>query len=112
MRYIKEEDIASYFYLSDFVFLTHTKSHIGFSGPLSLAVEHERPVIASNIGAIGYFIKENKNGCLFQSDDWNDFIKVTNEFINQLNYWKSFDFRKIQLKNSWKIMASQMCTLY
>ena len=46
-KYIEEEDIPLYYSVADFVFLPHKKSTYAFSGPLSLSVQYQRPVICS-----------------------------------------------------------------
>lgn len=112
IRYIREEEIAEFFYISDFVFITHTKAHIAFSGPLSLSIEFNRPVIASEVGEIKHFVNKNENGVLFKVGDYNDLVEKTNSFLSDLSKWKNFNFEKIQLNNSWHMMAQKIENLY
>lgn len=112
IKYIEEEEIADYFYLSDFVFITHKNFHVAFSGPLILAVEYYRPVIASDVGEIGYFVRKNKNGILYECNNWSDMVLKTNEFISNIKLWDTFDFSHVQKRNSWQKMAENIKILY
>lgn len=111
-KYIEEEEVKYYFYASDFVLIPHKGDHIAFSGPLSLAVEYCRPVIASNIGEIGAFVNKNMVGFLFDHDNWDSFVHVVNNNINNIHAFKSQQFHCIQRNNSWRNMADQISLIY
>ena len=111
-KYLAEEEIEIYYYASDFVFITHLRHHIAFSGPLSLAVEHCRPVVGSDVGQIGEFVWRNQLGVLFKHDDWNDFVLKTNQLTKQLTTFPVSDFAQIQYKNSWEKMSNSIFNLY
>lgn len=111
-KYFDEEEIKNYYYASDFVLIPHKGEHLAFSGPLSLAVEYCRPVIASNVGEIGAFVLRNEIGMTFQSDNWDDFIETTNKFYYQLSDYKESFFLDVQRKNSWEEMGKQIEIIY
>lgn len=112
IEYVREEDIENYFYASDFVFITHKGFHLSFSGPLSLAVEYSRPVIASNIGEIGSFVRNNGNGELFECEKWSNLVEKTNSFVYNIDKWRKFDFDSLQKNNSWYEMAKKIEIAY
>ena len=112
LNYIEEERIGEYFTACDFVLIPHKGDHLAFSGPLSLAVEYSRPVVASNIGEIGSFVNKNGIGDLFMVDDWNDFIKVINSFIHKLDRYDESRFIAVQRENSWSQMAERITNIY
>jgi glycosyltransferase involved in cell wall biosynthesis len=111
-KYFDEDEIKYYYYASDFVLIPHKGEHLAFSGPLSLAVEYCRPVIASNVGEIGTFVRDNQIGATFKSDDWDDFIKITNDFYKQLSDYDESHFLDVQKKNSWDEMGRQINLIY
>ncbi len=111
-QYFDEEEIKLYYYAADFVLIPHTGDHLAFSGPLSLAVEYCRPVVASNVGEIGTFVSRNKIGMTFLPDDWNDFTKITNTFYKQISAYKEAHFLSVQKDNSWDEMGRQIDLIY
>lgn len=112
LNYIDEERIGEYFTASDFVLIPHKGDHLAFSGPLSLAVEYCRPVVASNIGEIGNFVERNSIGDLFMVDDWEDFIRITNGFLFKVSTFEVSQFCTIQKENSWPQMARRITGIY
>ncbi len=112
IRYFAEEEIMYYFYASDFVLVPHKGNHLAFSGPLSLAVEHCRPVIASDIGEIGSFVKNNDIGTLFLHDNWDDFADVTNRFKDSFDRYNTELFLEVQRANSWEDMSIRINNVY
>jgi glycosyltransferase involved in cell wall biosynthesis len=109
-KYFEEDEIKYYYYASDFVLIPHKGEHLAFSGPLSLAVEYCRPVIASDVGEIGTFVRDNKIGVTFRPDDWEDFIQTT--FYNRLSDYDESLFLNVQKKNSWDEMGKQINLIY
>lgn len=111
-KYFDEDEIKDYYYASDFVLIPHKGEHLAFSGPLSLAVEFCRPVVASNVGEIGRFVKDNNIGMTFSPDNWEDFIETTNRFYNQISNYDESHFLDVQRKNSWEEMGRQIELIY
>jgi len=105
IRYLEEDEIQYCFYASDFVLIPHKGNHLAFSGPLSIAVEHCRPVLASDIGEIGSFVKNNKIGALFKHDNWDNFVSVLNDSRFNFSEFDEKVFSNIQDQNSWENMA-------
>lgn len=112
--YIEEQHIKLYFSASDFVFLTHKKSFYSFSGPLSLSVEHRRPVISTDVGELGYFVKKFRLGITYEADNWKDLIAKSNHFISSnipINK-REFGFDEALSFNSWEVVASRITDIY
>lgn len=69
LEYIPERDVGNYFAAADVVVFAHKKGFAGQSGPLHLACTYLVPVIASDVGDVGRFVRENGIGELFPSAD-------------------------------------------
>jgi glycosyltransferase involved in cell wall biosynthesis len=111
-KYFDEDEIKYYYYAADFILIPHKGEHLAFSGPLSLAVEYCRPVVASDVGEIGSFVRKNKIGMTFKPDNWDDFIQTANEFYSQLSKYQESHFLNIQKRNSWEEMGKQIDLIY
>jgi len=109
IKYLSEEEITLYYIASDFIFITHKSYHVAFSGPLSLAVEYRRPVIATNSGEIGQFVKKYKIGVTYESDNWNNLVEVSNNYFENKN--NIFDFDLALYENSWENMTNKILTI-
>lgn len=112
LKYLDDEEIELFHIAADFIFIPHKKHHFAFSGPLSMAVQYETPVIATDIGEIGYFVKKYKIGNTFRSNDFNDLVKVTNGIVNEKGVDYQDNFRACQQENSWEMMASHISEIY
>ncbi|PWL30933.1 glycosyltransferase family 4 protein [uncultured Roseivirga sp.] len=110
-RYFTDSEMEEIFSFADFVVIPYKKYHIAFSGPLSLAVQYSRPVIASDIGEIGAFVKKYNIGHLFECEDWVSFVDETNIALENLNTF-SYSFERCQQENSWEAMSRQFIRIY
>lgn len=77
--YIAESDIQSYFCSAELVIIPHKAGFLSFSGPLGLSVEYGKPVVASNVGEIGFFVTNGKVGEVFEANNWDDFVNSVNK---------------------------------
>ena len=111
-KYFDEDEIKYYFYASDLVLIPHTGDHLAFSGPLSLAVEYCRPVVASNIGEIGAFVSRYSIGMTFSPDNWDDFVGITNKIYKELKSYPELHFLGVQERVSWEEMGKQIYSIY
>ena len=110
-RYVTDQEMEEVFAISDYLLIPYKAHHIAFSGPLSLAVQYSRPVIASDIGEIGLFVNKYNIGQLFKCEDWASFVKATSRAFKS-NQLKNFQFEQCHLENSWDYMAEQIIQLY
>jgi glycosyltransferase involved in cell wall biosynthesis len=113
IRYLPEEDVRLYYSASDLVIVPHKSYHIAFSGPLSLAVENHRPVLASDKGEIGNFVRKYGIGETFRSEDWDDFIRLMNGMYEKYRKGRfGYGFEKCIQENSWESMAQRISGIY
>jgi hypothetical protein len=89
--------------------ITHKSYHVAFSGPLSLAVEYQRPVIATNSGELGQFVKKYNIGNSYESDNWKSLIEVTNAFCHTNN--RTYNFKLALEENSWENMTNKILSI-
>lgn len=75
LRYIPEEDVATYFSAANVLILAHDRGFPGQSGPLHLACSFGVPVIVSDVGDIGRFVRETRVGEVFPPRDWKALSK-------------------------------------
>lgn len=109
IKYVSDEEITLYYLASDFIFITHKSYHVAFSGPLSLAVEYQRPVIATNSGELGQFVKKYNIGNSYESDNWKSLIEVTNAFCHTNN--RKYNFKLALEENSWENMTNKILSI-
>ncbi len=69
LDYIPEGEIGTFFTIADAIVLAHDKDFPGQSGPLHLACTYLVPVIASRVGEIERFVRENGVGEVFPAGD-------------------------------------------
>ena len=113
-KYIEEEDIPLYYSVADFVFLPHKKSTYAFSGPLSLSVQYQRPVICSDVGELGLFTQKYHIGRTFICEDWKDFLNQTNGLIPEIKsgLYSSKVFEQAMKDNSWEAISGRIMSIY
>ena len=102
--YINEEEISKYFYATDFIFIPHTKSHGGFSGPLALAAQYSLPVFASNHEQISKYVEEYNLGIIYENSNFG--IQLQYMLQNLELVKQQADFKRCQAQNSWSNLAS------
>ena len=76
LRYIPEEEVATYFSVANVLVLAHDTGFPGQSGPLHLACSFGVPVVVSDVGDIGRFVRENGVGEVFPPRDWKVLAKL------------------------------------
>jgi len=72
-RYIKDEEIASFYEGADLVILPYRE--IYQSGVLLLTMSYGRPVLCSDLSPFKEFVAQGENGFLFRSEDHEDLAK-------------------------------------
>lgn len=76
LQYIPENQMSVFFTAADVVVLAHDQGFPGQSGPLHLACSYLVPVIASDVGDIGRFVREHKIGEVFPPRNWQALAKL------------------------------------
>lgn len=113
-KFIEEDDIPYYYSAADFVFLPHKKSTYAFSGPLSLSVQYQRPVICSDIGELGLFTNKHQIGRTFKCENWPDFVEQTNALAEEIKEGKYNNdiFKQAMNDNSWETISGRIKSIY
>jgi glycosyltransferase involved in cell wall biosynthesis len=73
------------------------------------------PVIVSNVGALPYFIENNKNGFVFKDRDTNDLRDKLNIIIKNKKLAETMgrNGRKlVELKYNWQVIAKNVRKIY
>lgn len=115
LKYIKDEDVAKYFLASDVVLLPYRYGFKGTSGVLNYASAAGKPIIASNIGEIGYIVRENNLGILIEPESPKAIAQGVEKFLSQSVKWReqiklqAIQYAKI---NNWRKMASKVREIY
>jgi glycosyltransferase involved in cell wall biosynthesis len=114
-KHIPDEEIPYYFYAADAILLSYRKNFIGASGTLSLACSFNLPVIASDVGQLGEFVRNYKLGLTFSPDDPQSLREAILSFLNLTEEEKQEIKRKLaQFAStySWEQVAKEHLKLY
>lgn len=115
LEYIPEKLIEAYFRAADLVVTAHKGSHPGASGPMHLACSYLVPIVASDCGDTGEFVRENRIGELFPPGDWKALAEVLRRFrtIDQASY-EVYRERALEARaaTSWSAMVSTYLNSY
>jgi glycosyltransferase involved in cell wall biosynthesis len=66
-EFVQDEDIQSYFEVSDYILALYTK-HIGMSAIMVRAAAAQKPFLTHNFGLMGKIVSENQLGMLVEND--------------------------------------------
>ena len=114
-KFIPDGEMPYYFAAADAIILSYRKDFIGASGVLSHSSTFQLPVIASDIGQLGEFVKEYKLGLTFTPEDASSlreailsFLKLDEEARQTLKR----NLAEFATANSWGAVASKHLELY
>ncbi|WP_235109111.1 glycosyltransferase [Acaryochloris sp. 'Moss Beach'] len=65
-QFVSEEEVWSYFRMSDVILATYQK-HVGMSGILLLAAATQKPVLSTDFGLMGAMVKQHQLGLSIDS---------------------------------------------
>jgi glycosyltransferase involved in cell wall biosynthesis len=82
LEFISDEKFSLYLEVGDAVVLPYKMGFMGQSGPLTEGVNHNCFIISSDHGQIGYTVKNNNLGFIFDESDSKDLSKKIKDFIN------------------------------
>jgi len=110
-RFIKDNEIPILFNVSDFIILPY-RYFYSQSGVLATAVTYQLPVIVSDTGSMGDFVREHNIGKVFKSNS----LKLLREDIK---FFVESDLQKYKLneircrdKYSWQKIAKRTLEVY
>lgn len=114
LNYISEQKMALYYSASDLLILTYELESGSQSGPLSLAREFLLPALVSDVGEIGYYVRENKIGYVANPLKLNSFSDKIDEYFDQ--YHQNSDLKdnliKAKFNYSWLKAAEKYHKLF
>jgi len=106
-KYIPNEEIPYYFYASDIVILPYTT--VTGSGLVQLAYGFNKPVIATNIGALSEIVINKKTGFLVKP---KNSLEIANCITDYYQNYNDIDIKKdIEKENyrfSWDILINKI----
>ena len=115
LKYIPDEDIATYFSAVDAVVLPYRRTFKGTSGILQRAAAAGKPVIVSDVGEVGPIVRENNFGIVVDPESSESLAGGIKQFLAQPLKWREqVKFRAIQYAktNHWRKMASGVRRAY
>lgn len=110
IRTINHGEIHKFLEVADYVVLPYTKSY-GYSGALTLAITFDKPVIASNVGAIGEIVSKYGLGIVYTTSLLEGLERACN--ISPELYAHFLEKIKVlRLNRSWDNVASETKRTY
>jgi len=113
--FVADKIIPYYFIAADGILLSYTKEFLQASGVLSHASSYQLPVIASDIGQLGEFVRTKQLGLTFTPEDpislrqaIIDFLKLPESEYKQMKN----NLRTFAASNSWEVVAKKHLELY
>lgn len=93
-EFIQDEDIQSYFEVSDYILALYTK-HIGMSAIMVRAAAAQKPFLTHNFGLMGKIVIENQLGMIVENDLAQKMEMLLSENILIGNKEKMKDFAEL-----------------
>jgi glycosyltransferase involved in cell wall biosynthesis len=113
--FIPQEDTKYYFSAANAIILSYSKEFLHASGVLSFAAGYNLPVIASDIGQLGEFVKTKGLGLTFTPEDPVSLQQVISEFLKlpEGDYNRMRDnLKAFAASCSWENVAQKHLQLY
>ncbi len=111
IRFINDEDVDYFFAASDIVVLPYLRFE-SQSGVLLRAYTHKKPVVVSNVGAIGESVYADKIGLVVEPGNPESLAKAIISLLNNLEKFKSHYSPELEKKYSWKHVAELTMRTY
>lgn len=110
-RFMEEREIPLLFNIADFIVLPYKYFH-SQSGVLSTAVSYKLPVIVSDTGSMGDFVRENDIGMVFEPNSLKQLRENIQYFIDSdLKRYKLNEIRCLD-KFNWQRIARKTLDVY
>jgi len=104
IKFIPEEEVDDFFAASDLVVLPYLKFEAQ-SGVLLRAYAHRKPVVVSNVGAMGELVVSDKVGLVVEPGAVEPLAEVVTNALNSLDKFQSHYSPELEEKYSWKHIA-------
>ena len=101
IQFIPEEEVDYFFAASDLVVLPYLKFEAQ-SGVLLRAYAHRKPVVASNVGAIGELVSSDEVGLVVEPGDAEPLSEAIISILGSLDKFQSRYSPELESKYSWE----------
>jgi glycosyltransferase involved in cell wall biosynthesis len=106
LRYIDDEEMATYFARADVVALPY-KSATG-SGVVSMAYSYNKPVIATKVGGLIEAVENNKTGWLVEPNNISEMAETIKKITRAKAKAKAGSVSQFKKKNSWDAFSEEI----
>ncbi len=104
IKFIPEEEVDDFFAASDLVVLPYLKFEAQ-SGVLLRAYAHRKPVVVSNVGAMGELVVSDKVGLTVEPGAAEPLAEAVTNVLGSLDKFQSHYSSELEEKYSWKHIA-------
>jgi len=104
IQFIPEEEVDYFFAASNLVVLPYLKFEAQ-SGVLLRAYAHKKPVVASNVGAMGELVSSDEVGLVIEPGDAEPLAEAVISVLGSLDKFQSRYSPELEDKYSWKHIA-------
>jgi glycosyltransferase involved in cell wall biosynthesis len=104
IKFIPEEEVDDFFAASDLVVLPYLKFEAQ-SGVLLRAYAHKKPVVVSNVGAMGELVVSDKVGLTVEPGEAVPLAEAITNALGSLDKFQSHYSPELEEKYSWKHIA-------
>ena len=116
VRYIPEEEVETFFAAADAVVLPYRgKNYLGNYGPMITACGYERPLIVSDVGEMGWLVRERGLGFAVRPDSVEALLEALQLFIRlpaETREQMQARARKVAQECSFASMARRLADIY
>lgn len=111
-QFIESERIPGLFKLCDWVALPYSKSFTSQSGVFAVAMQYDRPVVASRVGSATEILERCRVGVGVEPDDLGALQAGIAEIIGLVEEAARFEFERYRSDYSWRENARITCETY
>lgn len=111
IHFIPEEDVDYFFAASDLVVLPYLKFEAQ-SGVLLRAYAHKKPVVASNVGAMGELVSSDNIGLTVEPGAVEPLAQAVINALDDLDIFQSRYSPELEKKHSWEHIAELTIRCY
>ena len=107
-EFVQDEDIQSYFEVSDYILALYTK-HIGMSAIMVRAAAAQKPFLTHNFGLMGKIVIENQLGMIIENDLAKKMETLLSENVSVGNKEKMKEFAELNsAENYAKVILQEL----
>ncbi len=114
-KFVPGEEVAYYFYASDTIIMSHVKTYIASASVLNEACRFSLPVIASDAGQLGEYVRGYNLGLAFIPEDPDSLRQSIDSFLNLSDEERlamKTNFHRFAADLSWTEVVNRYIALY